>query len=60
MSIAAVAPTSSSDSEYGVRVQKLAQDEQKVEGEAAVELIETAKPAPVGVNGEGSLVNRYA
>jgi hypothetical protein len=48
--------------QYAVRVEKLSQDAMKVEGEAAVALIEDAGAAarPVGPNGEGSLVNKYA
>jgi hypothetical protein len=42
-----------------VRVQKLAQDQQKREGEQAVQLIEEATP-PVGPQGQGSHVNTYA
>jgi hypothetical protein len=41
-----------------VRVQKLAQDQQKREGEQAVQLIEQSRP--VGPNGEGSHINTYA
>jgi hypothetical protein len=42
-----------------VRVQQLAQDQQKREGEQAVQLIEQATP-PVGPHGQGSRVNTYA
>jgi hypothetical protein len=42
-----------------VRVQKLAQDQEKREGEQAVQLIEQSKPA-IGPNGEGAHVNTYA
>jgi hypothetical protein len=42
-----------------VRVQKLAQDQEKREGQQAVELIEQSSP-PVGPNGEGTHVNTYA
>lgn len=42
-----------------VRVQKLAQDQQKREGEQAVQLIEQSTP-PVGLHGEGSRINTYA
>jgi hypothetical protein len=45
---------------YAVRMEKLAQTAAKVEGEGAVELIEGAKPPPVGPNGEGSRINTYA
>lgn len=45
---------------YAIRVQKLAQDQQKVEGAQAVELIEQSAPPPVGANGEGSHINTYA
>jgi hypothetical protein len=47
--------------EYAVRVEKLAQNAMKQEGEAAVALIEEAAPArPIGPNGEGTLVNTTA
>ena len=42
-----------------VRVQKIAQDQQKQEGQQAVQLIEQATP-PIGPQGQGSHVNRYA
>ena len=42
-----------------VRVQKIAQDQQKREGQQAVQLIEQATP-PVGPAGQGSHVNTYA
>jgi hypothetical protein len=42
-----------------VRVQKLAQDQQKREGQQAVQLIEQAA-RPVGLHGEGTHVNTYA
>lgn len=42
-----------------VRVQKLAQDQQKREGEQAVQLIEQSSP-PVGPNGQGTHINTYA
>jgi hypothetical protein len=45
--------------ELAVRVQKLAQDQAKQEGEQAVALIEQAT-RPVGPNGEGSHVNTVA
>jgi len=45
--------------QFAVRVQKLAQDQQKREGEQAVALIEQSTP-PVGANGEGGRVNTYA
>lgn len=44
--------------EYAVRCEKLAQNVMKQEGEAAVKLIEQARP--VGPNGEGSLINTTA
>jgi hypothetical protein len=44
---------------FAVRVQKLAQDQQKQDGEGAVQLIESATPQ-VGPNGEGSRINTYA
>jgi hypothetical protein len=43
-----------------VRVQKLAQDQQKREGQQAVDLIEGSEVPPVGPNGEGTHVNTYA
>jgi hypothetical protein len=42
-----------------VRVEKIAQDQAKREGNQVVELIEQATP-PVGPNGEGTHVNTYA
>lgn len=52
----------STGTEYTVRVQKLVQDQAKVEGEAAVELIDQAGEAarPVGPEGQGTHVNTYA
>jgi hypothetical protein len=44
---------------FAVRVEKLAQDQAKHEGEQAVALIEQATPQ-VGPNGEGSHVNTVA
>jgi len=44
---------------FAVRVQKLAQDQQKQDGEGAVQLIQSATPH-VGPNGEGSHINTYA
>ncbi|MFN0252274.1 MAG: hypothetical protein ACKV2T_35695 [Kofleriaceae bacterium] len=45
---------------YAVRVEKLAQNTMKAQGEGAVALIEGAKPPPPGPNGEGSRINTYA
>ncbi len=45
---------------YAVRVEKLAQNAAKAEGEAAVQLIENATPPPAGAHGEGSHINTYA
>lgn len=45
--------------EYAVRVEKLAQNAAKAEGEAAVQLIENASPPPPGANGEGAHINTY-
>lgn len=46
---------------YAVRVQKLAQDQQKAEGAQTVALIEQSSATPpVGSNGEGTHVNTYA
>jgi hypothetical protein len=45
---------------YAVRVEKLAQNAMKTQGEGVVALIEGAKPPPVGANGEGSRINTYA
>jgi hypothetical protein len=54
-------PTTGTDpaNPYAVRVQKLAQDQAKRDGEQAVALIEGAA-APVGPHGEGAHVNTYA
>lgn len=43
-----------------IRVQRMAQDQQKREGTQVVQLIEQANPPPVGPNGEGSFINTYA
>jgi hypothetical protein len=45
---------------YAVRVEKLAQNAAKAQGEGEVALIEGAKPPPAGPNGEGSRINTYA
>ncbi len=45
---------------YAVRVEKLAQNATKAQGEGAVALIEGAKPPPPGPNGEGSRINTFA
>lgn len=45
---------------YATSVQKLAQDQVKVQGEAAVALIDGAQAPPPGLEGQGSHVNRYA
>jgi hypothetical protein len=45
--------------QFAVRVQKLAQDQEKQDGEQAVALIEQSGPH-VGPNGEGSHINTYA
>ena len=49
---------------YAVRMEKLAQNAMKAEGEGAVALIEGARPPggppPPGPNGEGSRINTYA
>jgi hypothetical protein len=45
---------------YAVRVDKIAQNVAKTEGEGALQLIEGAKPPPQGANGEGTHVNTYA
>ena len=52
----------STGTEYTVRVQKLVQDQAKVEGEAAVELIDQAGAAarPIGPEGQGTHINTYA
>lgn len=54
-----ISGTSLDGSEYAIRVQKLAQDQEKREGQQAVELIEKSRP-PVGPNGEGTHINTYA
>ncbi len=54
--------TSGVGQEVAVRMEKIAQNAAKVEGEAGVKLIEAAAktPPPPGVNGEGSRINTYA
>lgn len=48
--------------QYATSVHKLAQDQAKVEGQAAVALIDGAQPQPPppGLDGQGTHVNRYA
>jgi hypothetical protein len=43
-----------------VSVQKIAQDQEKQQGEGAVALIQSAAPPPVGAHGEGTHINTYA
>jgi hypothetical protein len=54
---------SSSDpvgAQYAMRVEKLAQNATKADGEAAVQLIEGAQvPPPAGIHGEGTHINTY-
>jgi hypothetical protein len=45
--------------QFAVRVQKLAQDQEKREGEQAVTLIEESTPQ-AGAHGEGTHINTYA
>jgi len=45
---------------YAVRVDKIAQDAMKTEGQGALQLIQDATPPPQGTNGEGTHVNTYA
>jgi hypothetical protein len=45
--------------QFAVRVQKLAQDQEKQEGEQAVALIEQSG-SQVGPHGEGRHINTYA
>ena len=51
----------SEPTEYAVRIQKSTQDQARVEGQAAVKLIEEsgASVPPVGPQGQGTHVNRY-
>jgi hypothetical protein len=58
MSVSAINPDV--PTQYALRVEKLAQDQQKQEGAQAVNLIEQSSPPPVGPHGEGTHVNRYA
>ena len=46
---------------YAVRVEKLAQNASKAQGQGAVALIEAAgkSPPPPGQHGEGSRINTY-
>jgi len=46
---------------YAVRVQKLAQDQQRADGDAAVGLIAAAAkpPPPPGAEGQGARINTY-
>ena len=55
-----ISPTDPAGTEYAVRVQKLAQNAAKIDGEGAVELIEGAQVPPTGLNGEGTHINTYA
>ena len=43
-----------------MRVEKLAQNTARIQGEAAVQLIEGAQVPPPGPNGEGTHINTYA
>lgn len=45
---------------YGVRCEKLAQDQQKREGEQAVALIEASSPTSPGPDGQGTHVDVVA
>jgi hypothetical protein len=60
-SVAGVDPTTLGN-EITVRVAKLSQDAQKAEGEAALQLIQSAQPSPPAPSpdGKGALLNRYA
>jgi len=55
-----ISPADPVGTQYAVRVQKLAQNAEKIEGEAAVQLIEGAQVPPTGLNGEGTHINTYA
>ncbi len=46
--------------QYATSVHKLAQEQAKVDGQAAVALIDGARPPPPGPDGQGTHVNRYA
>jgi hypothetical protein len=46
---------------YTVQIQKIAQDQQRETGEAAVALIAGARqPPPPGLDGQGTHINTYA
>jgi hypothetical protein len=55
-----ISPTDAAGTEYAVRVEKLAQNTARIQGEAAVQLIEGAQVPPPGPNGEGTHINTYA
>lgn len=47
-------------SAYAMKIEKVAQDQAKVDGQAAVALIEQSGPPPAEPGGPGSLINTYA
>jgi hypothetical protein len=51
---------SSPDSGDAVKVARIAQDQQKAEGQQMVQMIRDAAPPPPGLQGQGSMVNLYA
>jgi hypothetical protein len=46
--------------EYAVSVAKISQNQQKQQGEAAVQLIRSAEMPPASPDGKGQRVNEYA
>lgn len=58
--VSGVDQQSSLDAVVEVRMAKMANDQQKAEGQAALKLIEGAQPPPPAADGKGSVFNRYA
>jgi hypothetical protein len=58
--ISGVDPTSATAQAYVARTEKLAQDQDRANGESAVALIEAAATPPPAHDGKGTLLNRYA
>ncbi len=59
-SVTGVDPTSTTAHAYEVRCDKLAQDQDKANGQSAVALIKAASPPPPRQDGKGALLNVYA
>jgi len=61
VSAAPIDATSPIETEYRLKVLERVHDEAKLEGHAAVQLIEAARqPPPSGPDGKGAVLNTYA